>query len=457
VGITGTCTVVASQAGDTSYNPAASVSRSFSVVTILSQTITFAALADRALAQLPFTVSASASSGLAVTFTSTTSAVCTSGGVHGSTITIVGITGTCTVVASQAGDTSYNPAASVNRSFSVVTILSQTITFAALPNRTLIESPFTVSATASSGLAVTFSSTTPAVCGVAGNQVTLLATGACTVQASQVGNASYNPAASVNRSFTVSKASQSITFPSLTTHSLAQSTVTVSATASSELAVTFTTTTPAVCTPGGVNGADIALLTLGTCVVRASQAGNATYSSATSVNRSFSVVTNLSQTITFAAIADRTLAQAALTLNATASSGLPVSYTDTTPGVCSLNGTTVTLLTVGTCTIQADQAGDLLYTPAPAVIRSFSVTKASQTITFAALANRAVAQSPFTVSATASSGLVVSFSTTTPGVCTVAGNLVTLHTTGTCTIVASQAGNTVYAAATPVNRSFTVT
>jgi hypothetical protein len=40
--------------------------------------------------------------------------------------------------------------------------------------------------------------------------------------------------------------------------------------------------------------------------------------------------------------------------------------------------------------------------------------KASQTITFAALAQRTLAQSPVTVSATASSALTVSFTTTTP-------------------------------------------
>jgi len=60
------------------------------------------------------------------------------------------------------------------------------------------------------------------------------------------------------------------------------------------------------------------------------------------------------------------------------------------------------------------------------------------------------------VSATASSGLAVSFSSTTTSICTVAGATVTLVTIGTCTIQAIQAGNAVYAAATPVNQSFQV-
>lgn len=85
--------------------------------------------------------------------------------------------------------------------------VSQTITFGTIANRTMAQSPFTVSATASSGLTVTFSTTTPLVCtssGTNGSSITLIATGACTVRASQSGNATYNPANTVDRTFTVS-------------------------------------------------------------------------------------------------------------------------------------------------------------------------------------------------------------------------------------------------------------
>jgi hypothetical protein len=44
--------------------------------------------------------------------------------------------------------------------------------------------------------------------------------------------------------------------------------------------------------------------------------------------------------------------------------------------VCTVSGTTVTLLTVGTCTIVASQAGNATYAAAPSVSRSFTVSKA---------------------------------------------------------------------------------
>jgi hypothetical protein len=117
----------------------------------------------------------------------------------------------------------------------------------------------------------------------------------------------------------------------------------------------------------------------------------------------------------------------------------------------------VTLIAVGACTIQATQAGNANYAAATPVNQSFQVTQAGQTITFGALSNQTFGAAPFTVAATASSGLPVSFASTTPAVCTTSAATVTLIAVGACTIQATQAGNTNYAAATPVNQSFQVT
>jgi hypothetical protein len=90
---------------------------------------------------------------------------------------------------------------------------NQTIDFESLPNRTPEMTPFTASATASSGLSVTFTAT--GVCTVAGNTVTLTGqAGACTITAHQPGNQSYNAAPDVARSFEVSDA-QSMFLPTL--------------------------------------------------------------------------------------------------------------------------------------------------------------------------------------------------------------------------------------------------
>ncbi|HXW56968.1 MAG TPA: alkaline phosphatase family protein, partial [Candidatus Cybelea sp.] len=171
--------------------------------------------------------------------------------------------------------------------------------------------------------------------------------------------------------------------------------------------------------------------------------------------------TEAGQSINFGALSNQTLGTGPFTLNATASSGLPVSFASTTPAVCAVSGTSMTLTAVGTCTIQATQPGNGTYLAATPVDQSFDVLEGStgsqsQTITFGALPNEAMGSGPFTLSATASSGLAVSFASTTTSVCTVSAASVTLVAVGTCTIQATQAGNGTYVAATPVNQSFQV-
>lgn len=80
----------------------------------------------------------------------------------------------------------------------VVTCVSakadQTITdFTATSSGGVVGGSSTLSATASSGLTVTFGSDTPTVCMVTGSTVSYLLVGACTVTAGQAGDADYNP------------------------------------------------------------------------------------------------------------------------------------------------------------------------------------------------------------------------------------------------------------------------
>jgi hypothetical protein len=87
-------------------------------------------------------------------------------------------------------------------------------------------------------------------------------------------------------------------------------------------------------------------------------------------------------------------------------------------------------------------------------IGAYEFAKSPQTIAFSPLANKTFGDTAFSVSATASSGLAVTF--TVAGQCNVLGNLVTLTNAGSCTVTAHQAGDANYAAAPHVPRSFTI-
>jgi photosystem II stability/assembly factor-like uncharacterized protein len=164
---------------------------------------------------------------------------------------------------------------------------SQSITFGTLGNRTINTAAFNLSASASSGLAVTFNSQTPSTCTVTGTRATLLAVGTCTFRASQAGNASYFAAANVDQSFTINAQSQTITFATIPSRVLSPTTFDLNATTSSGLLPTYSSLTTSICT---VNGDRLSTLALGTCTVRASQSGNAKVTAAASVDQSFSVI-----------------------------------------------------------------------------------------------------------------------------------------------------------------------
>jgi hypothetical protein len=83
----------------------------------------------------------------------------------------------------------------------------------------------------------------------------------------------------------------------------------------------------------------------------------------------------LRQTLSFAALAERQYGDAPFTVEASSSAGLPVSLRASTPEVCSVSGTTVTILGAGSCTLQATQGGGAGFAPATASA-SFGVAQA---------------------------------------------------------------------------------
>jgi hypothetical protein len=161
-------------------------------------------------------------------------------------------------------------------------------------------------------------------------------------------------------------------------------------------------------------------------------------------------ITKAGQTITFGALGSKQYGDPPFTVSATASSGLAVTFSAS--GNCTIASRTVTITAAGSCTVTANQAGDATtYNPAPPLSQPFTILKANQTISFGALPNKRFGDPPFSISAAASSGLPVTFSVS--GTCTLTGTIVTLTGAGSCSIRASQAGNSNYNPAPDVVQS----
>jgi large repetitive protein len=192
---TGTCSVIANQAGNTNYSAAPQITQTASA-TPAAQAITFTTSPPATAAyKSTFTVVATGgASGIAVTFTS--SGACSN---SGATYTMTSGTGTCSVIANQAGNTNYSAAAAITKTVAA-TLVAQTITFTTNPPASAANgSSFTVAATGgASGNAVTF--TSAGACTNTGATYKMTsATGTCSVIANQAANTNYSAAPQVTK------------------------------------------------------------------------------------------------------------------------------------------------------------------------------------------------------------------------------------------------------------------
>ncbi|MEZ4963315.1 MAG: PQQ-dependent sugar dehydrogenase [Saprospiraceae bacterium] len=479
-----------------------------------NQTINFPIISNKETTSPPFTVSATATSGLPVSF----QIVSGPASIAGNTITLTGTTGVVSVRATQAGNALWNPAAPVDQLFlvNVPGLQDQTISFGTLPNKLTTDLPFSLSATASSSLPVSFSvQSGPAT--ISGNTVTLTGQpGSVTIRASQGGNGSYNPAPNVDRTFQVTTPGGGGGVDLELTMNASPATITqwgnIGFTATLKNMGTVTATgvkvafpkpssvvfvggnevtvskgsyglfTDQIWTVGSMAPGSTETITVNWFILQnAPLTGYAQVTAATPAdddstpNNGTSPTPNeddeaaftanapgagpQDQTITFPAISNKTTTSPPFTVSATATSGLPVSFSIVS-GPAIISGNTITLGgTTGSVTVRATQTGNANWNAAPAVERTFVVSAPGlldQTITFPTIPNKLTTDAPFNISATASSSLPVSFSLVS-GPATLNGSQVTLTgATGTVTIRASQAGNAQYNPAPDVLRSFGV-
>lgn len=117
-------------------------------------------------------------------------------------------------------------------------VKTQTITFAALAGRTFGDAAFSVSASASSGLPVSF--TASGDCTIDGASITLTGAGSCSITAHQAGNASYHPAADVTQSFAIAKGLATIALGNLSQGYTGSPLPAMATTSPAGLAVTIT-------------------------------------------------------------------------------------------------------------------------------------------------------------------------------------------------------------------------
>jgi hypothetical protein len=159
-------------------------------------------------------------------------------------------------------------------------------------------------------------------------------------------------------------------------------------------------------TPGcSVSGTTLTYSTAGTCIVTVTNAESGNYFAQTN-SVSFSIGL-ASQTISFGSLSARSYSSETFTVSAISSVSLSVVFSSGSPSVCTTagnNGSVITLLGVGTCVINANQAGDANTGAASQVSQNFTVNPRAITVTADAKSKSLGASDPaLTYSVTVSS------------------------------------------------------
>lgn len=253
----------------------------------------------------------------------------------------------------------------IGTAFSFAQLQSQTLSFGTLGTVTYGDTSFYLTATASSGLPVTFSSSNTSVATVSGSTITIVGVGIADIKASQAGNSSYNAAPDIIRSLTVIQ-------KQLTVPNAAVQNKTYDGTNTAVISGTLS---------GVVNSDDVILNGTG-LFADVNAADNITVFSTSTLagtraaNYSLLQPTGLSagiqkalQVITFNALTGKSLGDAdyaPYTYSVTSALN-PITFSSSNPAVATVISNQIHIVGVGTTNITASQAGSTNYSPADVV------------------------------------------------------------------------------------------
>jgi hypothetical protein len=116
-----------------------------------------------------------------------------------------------------------------------------------------------------------------------------------------------------------------------------------------------------------------------------------------------------------------------------------------TPTVCIAAGFFVQIIGGGTCTLTYQSEATTTYLASDLYRVSFEVTRDPQTITFSLPTSANISSRTVALSATASGGGVVSYTTSTPENCSITGSNLNILKSGNCSVTATQSGTSTLA------------
>lgn len=328
----------------------------------------------------------------------------------------------------------------------------QSVTFTALENRFYGEDPMVLMAAASSDLPVTYTSSNEEVAIIVDGKAVITGVGQTFITAKQPGNAEYFAATPKEQQLTVLKGNQSITFEPLEVRRYGDEPIAPDIECTSGLDVALASSDNEI---AEIIDGKILIRKPGTVQITASHNGNDLYNAALPSSQTLTILKG-EQIISFDPAGAKTYGDEPFMLKISSTSDLPLTITSENGNAIELDGKLVTIAGVGEITVTVSQEGNEYYDPAQPVSRTFTISKATQVISFEAISEKMLGDPDFALVATSTSSLPVSFVVDDETVLKLDGNQISIMNSGTTRITAVQSGNENYEPATPVSQTLVV-
>ncbi len=447
----GTCSLTPVVSDGTNYMGATGAVQSFSVGQATPTSPTITNIPGSPAYNGQFTANVDTDGDGAPSVASSTPGVCT---VSGMSVSFVGV-GQCTLTASVGAGTDYGAATGTAQSFSVGKATPSAPTISNIPGSPLYNQQFSADVNTDGDGAPSVASSTPAVCTVSGMSVSFVGVGQCTLTASVGAGTDYGAATGTAQSFTVGRASASTpSISNIPAGPIFGGQFTASVSTSGDGAPSVATSTPGVCT---VSGLVVSFVGTGSCSLTASVAEGTDYTAAAGATQSFSVGKATPSAPTISNIPGSPLYNQQFSADVNTDGDGAPSVASSTPAVCTVSGMSVSFVGVGQCTLTASVGAGTDYGAATGTAQSFTVGRASaSTPSISNIPAGPIFGGQFTASVSTSGDGAPSVATSTPGVCTVSGLVVSFVGTGSCSLTASVAEGTDYTAAAGATQTFTV-
>jgi hypothetical protein len=219
------------------------------------------------------------------------------------------------------------------------------------------------------------------------------------------------------------------------------------------LGLQVSTTTPSICSS---DGSRVSLISEGLCTFKVFTSKTSDYALRV-VEQSVTITSaRLKPTLAIQEIASQTAKDLPKSIEIfrvySASEGyvLPLS---TTPSVCFASGFIVRIVGGGTCTLTYQTKETATYLESDLYKVTFEVVRDAQTISFTPPSTANISAKTLALSATASGGGVITYQTSSTGICSITGSTLNLLKGGNCAITATQAGSATLA---PISATATV-